>query len=161
SGHEPMPTMARRRPRAGDLATDRPTGVSVLMDSHQAAPMSRVPAFALLLTGLSLFWLAPSCAAASPRAAVADQAVDSPARQALDAWLAAFNTGERAPLEAYRARWDAGMDVERMLEFHAETGGFRLVRHEASEPGTARALLQEQESDTVARMEMTVVPGKP
>src|SRR5690606_31396360 len=60
-----------------------------------------------------------------------------------------------------RKRWDAGMDVDRMLEFHAETGGFRLVRHEASEPGKARALLQELESDTVARMEMVVKPGEP
>src|SRR5690606_15408704 len=87
-------------------------------------------------------------------------AVD-PARQALEAWLAAFNSGERAPLEAYRARWKPDMDVDRMLEFHAQTGGLRLVRHEPSEPGKAYALLQEMESDTVARMEMVVTPGEP
>ena len=91
--------------------------------------------------------------------AAAEPALD-PARLALDAWLAAFDSGERAPLEAYRDRWDAGMDVDRMLAFRGETGGFRLVRHEASEPGKARALLQERESDTVARMEMVVAPGK-
>lgn len=92
--------------------------------------------------------------------AAAESAMD-PARQALDAWLAAFNSGEHAQLEAYRTRWDADMDVARMLEFRAETGGFRLVRHEASSPGVARALLQERESDTVARLEMRTVAGEP
>ncbi len=110
--------------------------------------------------------LPPMLAAQSLTAPVAESApaadpAPDPARQALDAWLAAFNSGERAPLEAYRARWNADMDVDRMLEFHAETGGFRLVRHEASEAGTARALLQELESDTVARMQMVVQPGEP
>src|SRR5690606_18641638 len=89
------------------------------------------------------------------------QTVVDPARQALEDWLAAFNSGERAPLEAYRDRWQPSMDVDGMLAFHAETGGFRLVRHEPSDTGIARALLQELESDTVARMEMTVMPGAP
>lgn len=53
------------------------------------------------------------------------------------------------------------MDVDELLELHAETGGFRLVRREPSEPGTAYALLQELESDTVVRMEMTVKTGEP
>lgn len=103
--------------------------------------------------------------AALPGATVAtdasEQSAVDPAREALDAWLAAFNSGERAPLEAYRERWNPKMDVAKMLEFHAETGGFRLVRHEPSEPGIARALLQEMESDTVARMEVTVQPDQP
>lgn len=118
--------------------------------------MSRALAFALLFSSLSPLWLAPSAHAAPPQAVSLD-----PARQALEAWLEAFNSGQRAPLEAYRERWEPDMNVERMLEFQAETGGFRLVRHEASEPGRARALLQERESDTVARAEMVVAPGKP
>ena len=96
-----------------------------------------------------------------PRDPGAGETQPDPARQALDAWLDAFNSGERARLEAYRERWDAGMDVDWMLEFRTETGGFRLVRPEASTPGTALALLQERESDTVARAEMTVAPGAP
>lgn len=116
-------------------------------------------AFALLLLScLSLPLLAQS-SAETPAQPVA--AAGAPARQALDAWLEAFNSGERAPLQAYRDRWQADMDVERMLEFQAETGGFRLVRVEPSPPGMARALLQERESDTVARAEMVVVPGAP
>ncbi len=122
--------------------------------------MSR--AVCLLLTCcLPLTLLAQSPPAPAAANAPTSKVAVDPARQALDAWLAAFNAGDRAPLEAYRDRWDARMDVDRMLEFRGETGGFRLVRHEASEPGTARALLQERESDTVARMQMVVKPGEP
>ncbi len=124
------------------------------------AAMSRAASL-LLACCLPLTLLAQSSPTPVAANAPTSEAVVDPARQALDAWLAAFNSGERAPLEAYRDRWDAGMDVDRMLEFRGETGGFRLVRHEASEPGTARALLQEQESDTVARMQMLVKPGEP
>lgn len=103
----------------------------------------------------------PPAPPAPPTPATAGEPASTPARQMLDAWLAAFNTGERASLEAFRDRWQPDMDVDRMLEFHAETGGFRLVRGEASEPGVARALLQERESDTVARVEVTAAPGQP
>lgn len=48
-----------------------------------------------------------------------------------------------------------------MLEFHGQTGGFRLLRREPSPPGTARALVQEAASDTVARVSVTVAAGKP
>ncbi len=95
-----------------------------------------------------------------PVAASAEAGVDL-ARQVLDAWLDAFNSGERARLEAFRDRYEPTMDVDRLLEFRGETGGFRLVRREPSEPGTARALLQERESDTVARIETVLEPGKP
>ncbi|MGY1408155.1 serine hydrolase domain-containing protein [Luteimonas sp. A611] len=119
-------------------------------------------AFALLIACcLPLTLLAQSPPAPTANAAPPSESAVDPARLALDAWLAAFNTGERGPLDAYRDRWNPEMDVDRMLEFHAETGGFRLVRHEPSEPGEARALLQEMESDTVARMEMAVAPGEP
>ncbi|WP_158636440.1 serine hydrolase domain-containing protein [Luteimonas marina] len=104
--------------------------------------------------------LAVAQSAPKPAADAATPA-DDPSRQALDAWLSAFNSGERKPLEAFRDRWKPDMDVDRMLELHVETGGLRLVRHEPSEPGTAQALLQELESDTVVRMEMIVKSGEP
>ena len=105
-------------------------------------------------------FLAIAQSAPKPAADVAT-AADDPSWQALEAWLDAFNSGERAQLEAFRDRWKPDMDVEELLALHAETGGLRLVRRETSEPGTAHALLQERESDTVARMEMTVKPGEP
>ena len=88
-------------------------------------------------------------------------AVRDPARLALEAWLEAFNTHDRARLEAFRDRYQPTFDVDGMLGFHAQTGGFRLLRHEPAAPGTAQALLQEAGSDTVARVTVTLAEGKP
>lgn len=88
-------------------------------------------------------------------------AVGDPARLALEAWLEAFNTHDRARLEAFRDRYQPTFDVDGMLGFHAQTGGFRLLRHEPSAPGSAQALLQEAGSDTVARVAVTLAEGKP
>ena len=88
-------------------------------------------------------------------------AVGDPARLALEAWLEAFNTHDRARLEAFRDRYQPTFDVDGMLGFHAQTGGFRLLRHEPSAPGSAQALLQEAGSDTVARVTVTLAEGKP
>lgn len=122
--------------------------------------MSRTFA-AFLACCLPLALLAQSPAAPNATATPHSESAADPARQALDAWLAAFNSGERAPLEAFRDRWKPDMDVDGMLGFRAETGGFRLVRHEPSAPGKALALLQEMDSDTVARLRMEVKAGEP
>lgn len=111
------------------------------------------PVFAALAT--------VDAAAAAPASADAGKQPAGNAQQALDAWLTAFNSGERAQFEAFRERWQPGMNVDGMLEFHANTGGFRLVRVEASDARMVRALLQERESDTVARLELTLQPGQP
>lgn len=84
-----------------------------------------------------------------------------PARQALDAWLAAFNANDREQLEAFRDRYQPTMDVEGMLDFHQRTGGFQLIRHEPSDPGSAQALLREMDSDTIARMQVTAKGDAP
>jgi CubicO group peptidase (beta-lactamase class C family) len=96
-----------------------------------------------------------------PAAAQAVAPASDPARQALDAWLAAFNANDRALLEAYRDRYQPKLDVDGMLGFRRQTGGFRLLRREPSAPGSAQALLREQDSDTVARITVTVKPGQP
>ncbi|WP_051176109.1 serine hydrolase domain-containing protein [Luteimonas mephitis] len=84
-----------------------------------------------------------------------------PARQALDAWLAAFNANDRKQLEAFRDRYKPTLDVDGMLGFHRQTGGFRLLRREPADAGSAQALVQERDSDTVARITATVQAGKP
>ncbi len=88
-------------------------------------------------------------------------AVGDPARLALEAWLEAFNAHDRARLAAFRDRYLPTFDVDGMLGFHAQTGGFRLLRHEPAAPGSAQALLQEAGSDTVARVTVTLAEGKP
>ncbi len=84
-----------------------------------------------------------------------------PARQALNAWLAAFNANDRTQLEAFRDRYHPTMDVDGMLGFRQGTGGFRLLRYEPSEPGSSQALMQELDSDTIARAQVTIKTGAP
>src|SRR5690606_31807234 len=117
-------------------ATGCPLAVSHWTGLSRATAVSR--AFALFLAWcLPLTLLAQSPSAPNADPAPALESVADPAQQALDAWLKAFNSGERAPLEAFRDRWKPGMDVDELLALHAETGGFRLVRREPSESGTA------------------------
>lgn len=102
--------------------------------------------------------------AQSPPPAAAPQAVapaEDPARQALEAWLEAFNANDRARLEAFRDRYQPTLDVDRMLGFHGQTGGFRLIRYEPSAAESAQALVQENASETVARISVTLEQGKP
>ena len=49
---------------------------------------------------------------------------DTPAGRTLRAWLDAFNSGDRAKVEAYIKRFEPEQSVERMMGFHSQTGGF-------------------------------------
>jgi len=126
-----------------------------------------MPRCLALLLGCCLPLTAPAQAAAPPAtsATPAAQAVvapgSDPARQALDAWLAAFNANDRKQLETFRDRYQPTLDVDDMLDFHRQTGGFRLIRREPAAPGSAQALVQERDSDTVARVTTTLQAGKP
>jgi len=122
--------------------------------------MTRRPALflAACLSSSALAQTAPSPAtAASSTVAPASD----PARQALDAWLDAFNANDRARLEAFRDRYQPKMDVDGMLGFHQQTGGFRLLRREPAAAGSAQALVRESDSETVARVTATVRQGQP
>ena len=113
-----------------------------------------------LCLSLPAFAQAPAPHAAA-NAAKAIAPADDPARQALDAWLDAFNANDRARLEAFRDRYQPGFDVDGMLAFHQQTGGFRLLRREPSAPGSAQALVQETDSETVARVTVALRQGQP
>ena len=114
---------------------------------------------ALLLA--ALLPLAAHAQSTPPAVAPTVAPASDPARQALDAWLDAFNANDRARLEAFRDRYQPAFDVDGMLGFHGRTGGFRLIRREPSVPGSARALVQEAASETIARVSVTLVEGKP
>lgn len=113
---------------------------------------------------LPLLALAQPAPAPAAEAAAVPQVVapeSDPAREALDAWLAAFNANDRKQLEAFRDRYQPKLDVDGMLEFHQRTGGFKFIRREPSDPGSARMLVQERASDTIARLQTTVKAGAP
>lgn len=91
--------------------------------------------------------------------ATAAPATATDARQALDAWLVAFNKGDSATWEAFRQRYGSAMNIDNLLEFRDSIGGFVLARREPAEGDTAAALLRERESDQHARLRVTLAPG--
>jgi CubicO group peptidase (beta-lactamase class C family) len=87
----------------------------------------------------------------------------TPAGKAFEAWLTAFNSADAEKLRAYDQAYprDNKPSVEDRLFFRERTGGFNLLRIEKNEPRAITVLLQEKDSDTVARLEMSLSPDDP
>ena len=92
---------------------------------------------------------------------------DTPAGRIFAAWLSAFNSGDRAQLEAFAKsyRFDIPgvqtFPLESALNLRRMSGGFTLVRVEQSEPLSITALLAERDSDTIARRMFTLSADDP
>ncbi len=88
---------------------------------------------------------------------------DTPAGKVFAAWLEAFNSGDPAQLRAFDQAYprEEMPPIEQRLMFREMTGGFKLLRIEKSEPASIVALIQENASDTVARMEVKVSADEP
>ncbi len=52
---------------------------------------------------------------------------DTPAGRTLQAWLDAFNSGERARIQAYLAKYEPDKPVDGTVAFREQTGGFDLL----------------------------------
>jgi hypothetical protein len=74
---------------------------------------------------------------------------DTPAGKTLRAWLEAFNSGDRAKVEAYVKTFEPQQSAERMMQFRNETGGFDLLAIESSEQLLIRFRVKEKGSATV------------
>ena len=85
---------------------------------------------AVLLLGCCLSLSIPAQAAgpADPSAAQVIAPESDAAQRALHAWLAAFDANDRKQLESFRDHYQPTMNVDDMLEFYQQTGGFRLLR---------------------------------
>lgn len=102
--------------------------------------------------------LALGLTAASARIAVPDTA----AGHALDAWLQAFDRGDRT---AYRQFLHANLpsrvkDLDQDMQFRAMTGGFDLRKVEVSTPSKIVALVQERLSDQFGRLTLQLENAK-
>lgn len=97
----------------------------------------------------------------TPATPVSQSRTSSPAQQALDAWLVAFNSHDRAQLEAFAKQYRHEMDVPDVLNFSQEVGGFVLIKQEPAADGVASALLREGDSERYARVQVTATAGKP
>src|SRR5258707_7285863 len=75
---------------------------------------------------------------------------DTPAGHTLQAWLDAFNSGDRAKIETYVKTVDKSENVDGMLGVHSQTGGVELVGIESSEPLHLRFRVKEEGGPTTA-----------
>jgi D-alanyl-D-alanine carboxypeptidase len=88
---------------------------------------------------------------------------DTPAGHAFSAWLEAFNSGDRAKVQAYLKKHEPESDdrTDGMLEFRERSGGFEVVRVEKSEPLHIDVLLKERGSANQALAKIGVKDSDP
>lgn len=86
---------------------------------------------------------------------------DTPAGHTLQAWLDAFNSGDRAKVETYVKTVDKSESVDGMISFHNQTGGFDLLSIESSEPLHLRFRVKEKSGTTTALGNLLVKDGQP
>lgn len=75
---------------------------------------------------------------------------DTAAGQVLEAWLDAFNSGDRARIQAFVDQHGWPQPVESIVSFRSQTGGFELLSIERSEPQSIEFLVKERGSETRA-----------
>lgn len=78
--------------------------------------------------------------------------LQTPAKLALDEWMQAFNSGEKAAMEAFDRAWRPPSPLAQLQDLRRRTGGFKVLRVEKEEPLSLTVLLEERNSDTVARL---------
>jgi hypothetical protein len=86
---------------------------------------------------------------------------DTPDGHTLQAWLDAFNSGDRAKVEAYVKTVDSSQNVDGMMSFRSQTGGFDLIGIESSEPLHVRFRVKEKGGTTTALGNLLVKDGQP
>ncbi len=146
------------KPHMPKLHRMRPAIQAGLMNSSGAPdpymrPVSRMRS--LLRCLLPLLLLA-SCACAQQPAIP-----DTPAGHTLQAWLDAFNSGDRARIEAYVKTVDPSKTADALISFRNQTGGFDLLSIESSEPLHIRVRVREKNSATTALGDLIVKAGNP
>jgi peptidase S41-like protein len=86
---------------------------------------------------------------------------DTPAGRTLRAWLDAFNSGDRAKIEAYIHTQYPDGNVDAQMGFREQSGGFELLAIEGSEPLLIKFRVKEKASPTVALGTLQVKDGQP
>ena len=89
------------------------------------------------------------------------QIPDTPAGRVLQAWLDAFNSGDRAKIEAYAKTYKPDESIERTLGFRNQTGGFELLGIDSSEPLSTSFRVKEKSSSNVATGSLQVNNAQP
>jgi len=112
-----------------------------------------------LVLALAAAWARPTIP--HPQAVAPPAIPDTPAGHTLKAWLDAFNSGDRASMDAYFHKYDPGKPVDREMEFRGMTGGFDLLQIVKSEPLHLEFLVKERRGETKAIGKLDVKEGEP
>jgi len=75
---------------------------------------------------------------------------DTPAGRTLQAWFEAFNSGDRARLEAYLTKFDPERPIDNQMSFRNQTGGFDLLGIDKSERTHIEFRVKEKGGTTTA-----------
>ena len=86
---------------------------------------------------------------------------DTPAGHTLKAWLDAFNSGDRALMDAYYHKYDPSRSLDDEMRFRDMTGGFLLLKVLKSERLHLEFLVKERNSDTQALGKFDVKDADP
>src|SRR6266853_1032485 len=86
---------------------------------------------------------------------------DTPAGNTLQAWLDAFNSGDRPRIETYVKTVDQSQSVDGMISFRNQTGGFELLSIESSEQLHIRFRVKEKRGPATALGNLLVKAGQP
>lgn len=103
--------------------------------------------------------------ASAPTAAAAPAPATVSATKQFDDWLAAFNSGDRAALEAnYKQAFNTDVPwppIDAQISFREETGGFDVIKAEETTPTRYVVLVKEKDSDQYARAVIEVDAAPP
>jgi retinol-binding protein 3 len=110
----------------------------------------------LRFTSIALLLLVASCAWPQTPAIP-----DTPAGHTLQAWLDAFNSGDRARIQEYVSKYEPTSSVDDTLAFREQTGGFDLLGVDKSEKLHIEFRVKEKSSPTTAVGKIDVKDGNP
>ena len=113
----------------------------------------------MILKKLPVFIAVFLCAAALVAAPISTP--DTPAGHTLQAWLSAFNSGDRSQLDNYVKTIDPRQSADGMLAFRGQTGGFDLLSSESVDSLHVRFKVKEKNSSTVGIGTLAVKDGTP
>jgi hypothetical protein len=86
---------------------------------------------------------------------------DTPAGHTLQAWLDAFNSDDRARIEAYVKTIDKKASVDGLMSFRSQTGGMDLLSIVSSDPLRIRFRVKDRNTPIIGLGGLTVKDGQP
>lgn len=99
---------------------------------------------------LAILYAIVTAALVSDAQTSAPKIPDSPTGRTFKAWLEAFNSGDRALMDAYYRKYEPDNSADNTMSFRSLTGGFDLLNVIKSEQLQLQFLLKERRSETRA-----------